>query len=503
MLVCALIVRLVAAFLAGGYLMHDDHFVIVEAASSWSDGKDFNRWLPWTPGNQGPQWTSLFYIGAMWLMFEGLQAVGLDHPGEQMFVIRIVHALYSMLIVLYGYKIARRLSDWKTARLVGLLLALFAFMPNLSVKQLQEMVCIPPLMIGLYWLIKSNGKTPVKYALIGGLVAGLAVGVRYQAGIVPLGAGLALLIGKNWKAFLALGVGSAISFVASQMQDFILWGRPLAHLQAYLDYNSNPENIKQYIVLPWYNYALTLLGFLVPPLSLMLLFGFFRESKRVLVIVLPVTLFIVFHSIYPNKQERFLLPVIPLLITVGTVGWYRFVKGSGFWQKMRPLHVGLWVMFWTINIPALVYLTVSDSKSQKIEAMLWLYDQGDSRTFIQEFTQRGSAPMPPQHYSGNWTSYYPWNNTTDLANERLVLLDRDSLQRPNYIIFVGKENLQARVDTLDALYGGITFRKNIAPGGTDILLNKLNPKYNSAEYLYIYQIRHPDGIWIEEKWFER
>ena len=489
--------------MAGGYLMHDDHFVIVEAASSWSDGHDFNRWLPSTPGNNGPQWTSLFYIGAIWLLFEGMQAVGFDHPGDQMMVLRLIHGLFSLLIVLYGYKIARKLSDWKTARMVGMMLALFAFMPNLGVKQLQEMVCIPPLMIGLWWLIKRDGETRVKYAIIGGLIAGLAVGVRYQSGIVPLGAGLALLIGKNWKAFIAFGAAALVSFFASQVQDLILWGRPFAHLQAYLDYNSNPENIKQYITLPWYNYGLTLLGALIPPACIMLLFGFYRESRRVLVIVLPVTLFIIFHSFYPNKQERFILPVIPLIITVGTVGWYRFVQGSTFWQKMRPLHIGLWVLFWVINIPAMVYLTVSDSKSQKIEAMIWLYEQGDSRTFIQEFTHLSNAPMPPQHYSDNWTSYYPWNNTTDVANERQHLLNKDSLDRPNYIIFVGKENLQARVDTLDALYGGITFRKNIAPGGLDLLLNRLNPKYNSAEFLYIYQIRHPDGIWIEEKWFER
>jgi hypothetical protein len=40
----ALIFRLIAAIFSEGYGMHDDHFLIVEAASSWADGFDYNHW---------------------------------------------------------------------------------------------------------------------------------------------------------------------------------------------------------------------------------------------------------------------------------------------------------------------------------------------------------------------------------------------------------------------------------------------------------------------------
>ena len=26
--------------------MHDDHFLVIEAAQSWVDGEDYNKWLP-------------------------------------------------------------------------------------------------------------------------------------------------------------------------------------------------------------------------------------------------------------------------------------------------------------------------------------------------------------------------------------------------------------------------------------------------------------------------
>ena len=42
----AFIVRLFAVFFSQGYLMHDDHFLVIEAAQSWVDGYDYNNWLP-------------------------------------------------------------------------------------------------------------------------------------------------------------------------------------------------------------------------------------------------------------------------------------------------------------------------------------------------------------------------------------------------------------------------------------------------------------------------
>ncbi|MCB0484019.1 MAG: hypothetical protein KDC37_05600, partial [Flavobacteriales bacterium] len=46
-LLLALVPRLVAAIFSKGYGMHDDHFLVIEAAQSWLDGFDYNRWLPW------------------------------------------------------------------------------------------------------------------------------------------------------------------------------------------------------------------------------------------------------------------------------------------------------------------------------------------------------------------------------------------------------------------------------------------------------------------------
>ena len=42
-LLIALAVRIVAVLFAQGYLMHDDHFLVIEPASSWVVSEDLNK----------------------------------------------------------------------------------------------------------------------------------------------------------------------------------------------------------------------------------------------------------------------------------------------------------------------------------------------------------------------------------------------------------------------------------------------------------------------------
>ncbi|MBL7899477.1 MAG: hypothetical protein JNJ99_13140, partial [Crocinitomicaceae bacterium] len=52
-LIAALVIRIIAAIFSQGYGMHDDHFLVIEASSSWVDGYDYNHWLPWSPESKG------------------------------------------------------------------------------------------------------------------------------------------------------------------------------------------------------------------------------------------------------------------------------------------------------------------------------------------------------------------------------------------------------------------------------------------------------------------
>ena len=42
-LMTGLLLRPIAATFSTGYLMHDDHFLVVEAGASWAAGEDYNN----------------------------------------------------------------------------------------------------------------------------------------------------------------------------------------------------------------------------------------------------------------------------------------------------------------------------------------------------------------------------------------------------------------------------------------------------------------------------
>ena len=329
------ITRLVAAIFSKGYGMHDDHFLIIEAAQSWVDGYDYNNWLPGSTTDAVPSGHSFFYVGIHYLILLFLKSIGIIDPQTKMFVIRVLHGVFSLITVYFGYKITLKLSDKNTARITGLLLAVFWFMPFLSVRNLVEVVCIPILIYGIWIIVKhSDNKKAIKYYLLSGIIIGLAFSVRFQTIIFAGGIGLALLLKLRWKEAILYGLGFFLSAALVQGGiDYFIWGRPFAELGEYIRYNL--ENATTYITGSWYNYILLILGLLIPPISFFIFFGFFRTWKKHLIIFLPAFIFLVFHSIFPNKQERFILPILPFVIILGMVGWQDFVLKSSYWKQRK------------------------------------------------------------------------------------------------------------------------------------------------------------------------
>ncbi|MCB0762526.1 MAG: glycosyltransferase family 39 protein [Flavobacteriales bacterium] len=488
-LTIGLMVRLLAMWFARGYLMVDDHFLVMEAAGSWADGFDYNKWLPWTENSVGPVNLSFFYVGIIWLVLEALQAVGIQNPDTQMLIIRGLHAVYSLGIIYYGFRIAHLLAGKKEARMVGLMLALFAFLPNFSVRQLVEMTCLPPLMGMFYFLMKGDETRRWTPFLFAGILAGIAVGIRYQVVLIVAGSGAVALFSKNWSRAILYGVVAGAVFFLTQISDLFLWHKPFAQLWEYIAYNSTEYG--NYPNSPWYNYVLTLAGFLVPPVSLLFLFGFFKPFKKHLPFIVPVLLFLVFHSIYPNKQERFILPIIPIIISVGYVGWMRWYNKSLFWHKAKWLHTSLWVLFWSINVMALSVFTFSYTKKSLVESMLWLRERGDCTNFIWEYSHTDHVSIPPRYYLDQWNNNFNQPNSID----PIKVYKRQERNLPgyppaNYILFIENEDMHRRVYQANELYSGITFEKHCEPGFLDRWLHLLNP-INPSEDVYIYRINNP------------
>ena len=104
----------------------------------------------------------MFYVGIHYIFLSVLKILNISDPAVKMFFVRLLHAIYSLLVVFLGYKITKKIDGEKSAIGVGLLLAIFWFFPILSVHNLVEFVCIPPILAGLWYSIKYKETDELK-----------------------------------------------------------------------------------------------------------------------------------------------------------------------------------------------------------------------------------------------------------------------------------------------------------------------------------------------------
>jgi hypothetical protein len=482
-IILALIFRCLSVIFSKGFGMHDDHFLIIEAAQSWIDNYDYNNWLP-GHGNSVPSGHSWFFPGLHYLIFLLLKILHINEPQGKMYVIRFLLAIYSLITVIYSYKITKKLSNQDTANHVGLLMALLWFMPFLSVRNLIEIHCIPPLLIGIWIIINAeNTNKPSLQYFFAGLIVGIAFSIRFQTLIFSIGLIFAILLMKKLKPAIVMSLGLLLSIAIIQgITDYIIWGYPFAELKEYITYNLH--NAYSYETNVWYTYILLFIGILIPPLSLYLFFGFFYKWRRHLLIFLPTFLFFVFHSIFPNKQERFILPVLPFFIILGCIGWYEFMHNSIFWQKRKNLFKYSIIFVWLINLILLPIISTTYSKRARVESMCYLSKYKHIKGLVLEDSNHSSPKIPPLFYLGQWVNYYNISESQPLDSLKKIL---PKIKKPDYILFFENKNLDIRLKNCKTLFPNITYETTIQPSFIDNILYKLNPK-NANQTIYIYKI---------------
>lgn len=481
----AVLFRLLAVIFAKGWGMLDDHFIVIESAGSWTAGKDYNDWLPGSPANHGPTGHNLFYPGLHFLLFTFLNWIGLTDPQGKMFIVRLIHAILSLGTVYFGYRIVEMLGNRKTARLAGLLLAVFWFMPWMSVRNLVEMTSVPFLMAG-YWMIlrENQAQRSILPWFWAGVLFGIAFNIRPQTVFFPLGIGIIFLFQRRWVQLIGLPLGSVLFVALIQGGvDFIVWGQPFAEMLGYVNVCFTERN--DYIALPWYNYFLTILALLVPPVSVFIFFGFIRSWKKYFIIFFPCLLYFIFHSYFPNKQERFILPMIPLFIAIGTLGWVEFNSHSKFWQTRKRLAAISWGFFWVVNTILLLFFTFTYSKKARVEAMTYL-SKYENIQAITVLDKDGDPELMPKFYLGQWPVSYNEFAGDHSVDAVLKVASNPVNQPPSFILFTGDKNIQDMVIKARAYFPMIVHETTIEPGSLDQLVHWLNP-INKNRIIYIYR----------------
>lgn len=471
----ALAVRLIAVIFSQGYGMHDDHYLVVEAGASWANGHDYNSWLPWSKGNYGiPQGHSFSYVGINFIYFWIMKMLGVVDPKIVMLFNRLLHALASLLVVWYGIKITEKLSNRANAVKVGWLLAVLWIMPFISVRNLVEVAAIPFLIIGVWHLVK---KETTQQFLFAGLLIGMAVSFRYQIGVFAIGVAAYYFFSKKFALFFSFCAGILLMFTLTQgVVDFFVWGRPFTELWEYVTYNMTEGT--QY--LPNQNYAmyfLVLMGCLLFPLGLLMGIGFFKTYKKHALIFIPTLVFILFHTIYPNRQERFILSVLPFFVILGVIG-YDMLKDSQWKQRIWK---GSMVAFWVLNIPLLMLASTTYTKKSRVEAMYHLYKKGyKQRRFLLEGSSSENVSMLPLFYANNWDA----KEAERISPSQPLIIKKYA--NYDFIFFFDEKDLSKRIKQYKAIYPNMELSMKSYPSMIDVVLRKMN-RHNANEYIEVWK----------------
>ena len=486
--------RILATIFSKGYAFTDDHFEVVELAQSILE-KGVSGTFPSIPKGEAYIF-NLIYIEIHTLIFGLCETFGLYNPEGKMMVARLVHALFSMFTIYVGYRLTERLSNrLNDAKIVGLLLAIFWVFPFLSVRDLREFVCIPPMMLGCYYACANPLQT--KQILWAAWWFTVAFVFRYQVIFVPFVIGLWWLFNKqNWQKALIFGIAFGVFFMLTQgLFDYLTWGNPLASLKTYASYNADSANIALYPNGPWHRYIGTVAGLFLGFPFLLLLAGYFAsvvggdtnhggKSDRKMLFWASM-LFFAFHSYYANKQERFILPFLPLFIVLGIIGFRDIYEKYSTKKWLRGFTKFAVVWFVILNTVLLFILSVTYTKRSRVESMNYLREKGDLQNMLiqnYEFSQ----PEAPFYLQKQYDYF-----TVD-THEKMAVLPKELYSnkriKPNYIILVGNTDLEKRLMEVKKVFPTMQHEVDIEPSFVDNIAYLMNPSHNHNETFYIYKV---------------
>jgi len=478
--------RLFAAIFSQGFLASDDHHVVIAAADQIATGAG----LPATYA------CSALLPGAIAAIMTVGRTLGIRDPGIEMLLVRLVQAAYSLLVVYFVYRILSSPPDPRSrsgeetlqlrgAVIGGLLAAVFFAMPVTAVHQLEESVCQVPLLAACWWWQRNEATAGARQALWGalaGMALGLALILRFPLiGFVAVFVLLALLRRRpvTIASKLALLGGLLLVILVQGYSNALInhewWYSFRERLGPMLHPQRMAVEAEGYPHSPPWHYLLTLLGALIPPVSVLLLAAAVKggATRPSSLLGAATVAFLVSHSLIANKQERFLLPILPVLFMLIVAGlpWlaaWMHGERSGWYRAM-------WGYFWAVNTGLLLVLTFSFSKQDRVAPLLYVYRHHDATgVLVAQYNQTFHVP-----------DYYLGRPRPPLV----ITTGRDV--RPidvpiNYVILYSDAPEADRAFLATALHRNLTLLTIITPSLTDRIAHAINPRHNKARTALVY-----------------
>jgi len=453
-LLLGLIARVVTSFLVYGAQSVDDYSHGLLPTLEFFDGKPFDL----------PMWRSPLLVWTLIPIAKLGLVLGIDTQFGLIRFILLGLALFSVLgIWFYGKWAESKIQEDKSKSillyLVPLyLLSLHFLMPFASTRAFGESIAIT-LVLGGFLLIER------RYIFWGAFLLGISCLYRFQVGLLAFGFAAYFLGTKQWKNFgLIVLAGVATAGVESVID--LAYGRwPLETLYNY--FYVNKDGAVEHSIQPWYNTWATLLPIWFLPFSLPLMTQLKKMERFEKVYLGVILFFVLLHSLIPHKEERFLYPILPLMLLLFGRIWAR-AWGTKFEKWFfRPF-------FGTILGLGLAVAAVSNSQAGEYEP-LRLAEKVKGPVLIWDFNSvlrisffRHRLVKPPVDYQ----EFDRWPSAQELVpyKDRKLFFVTSELENLNLWEQQSSQILAAGWNCADKIR-----IQSLA----DSVIYKMNPRYNT------------------------
>lgn len=485
----AVFFRLLATLFSKGYMASDDHFQTVHVAYCWlQDGLwGPNGFLTWKHVSSVTISRFPLYTLFLYLNMKIMYLLGFESLNKIMYEIRFVHALFSLLGVWFVYKTVELVTaSKKWALLGGLFMAAHFIMPFLAVRNLIEMVGGTIWVIAFYYFYKYKIDHQGKWLIIAGIITALAWMVRFELifafWIIPF---LLWYRYKNIKPALYYGMTVLVMLILAGFVDLLLlgtfMGSSINHIKQGL--TEGPVYHSNFLI-----YTEVLIGYFIPPFSLLALFLAIRKrfwGKHFLLFFSTLSFFVI-HTVISSRQERYMIPIISVLILMVVLVLHQHYLEKGFFFKKKWLFYPVVYFTLLVNMILIFPFTLNYAHKGMVEPLVKIEQMSSSTPTVLFFS--------PDHYRNFPYLYagfvsigrkyiFHWSE----LNQKLPLNGKNN-NFDYYLLYpLEAQDLPKYIDSLSKRVGPLKEVFYVSPSLIDNALHWLNPKHNRTNEVWGYQ----------------
>jgi hypothetical protein len=399
--------------------------------------------------------------------------------------------LFSLIGVAAVYKLVESATTSKTwAAIAGLVMAAHFAMPFLAVRNLIEMFGGTLWAASLLYLYKHRSDNKLAFLMISGILAGLAWMFRFQMifafWVVPL------ILWYEYRRLLPAlyyGCGVIAMILLAGLADWMWVG---SFLGTSINYVRQGLSEGALYSTSHFIYLAVIVASFIPPVSLIVMYLALRRRfwTSHLALTASTAAFVIIHSLAANRQERFVIPMLPALIVVFVLACHQHHQHSGFFRRHRKLSLAVLAFALIVNIAALGPLTVNYGHKGLVGPLVKIERLSSSKPAVL-FMSPEKSRIFPVSYGGfdliERTYVYGWGDL-DLVRESwsgergfdyylLYPLRSDDLGRY-------KDSLVSRVGPVDLVF-------HVGPSTIDNILYYLNPRHNVTNEAWAFRKADP------------